>query len=72
MFLAVDHMDESGAEHRRSITGRRRSEGGGGCPSIALWLKREGFPPGFQILCHNCNWAKSRGGCPHNKENSNE
>jgi hypothetical protein len=31
-----------------------------------LWLKNHGWPPGFQVLCHNCNLAKSLYGiCPH-------
>ena len=32
------------------------------------WLEKNGFPSGFQTLCHNCNWAKSRGGCPHQRK----
>jgi hypothetical protein len=31
-------------------------------------LKRRGFPPGHQVLCHNCNMAKQfYGQCPHKK-----
>ena len=26
---------------------------------------KSGCSAGFQILCHNCNYAKSRGLCPH-------
>jgi len=30
------------------------------------WLVANDFPPGFQVLCANCNMAKDRpGGCPH-------
>ncbi len=30
------------------------------------WLKKQGYPPGFQVLCHNCNLAKGYyGACPH-------
>jgi hypothetical protein len=25
----------------------------------------ENYPAGYQVLCFNCNWAKSHGGCPH-------
>ncbi len=57
-FLLIDHIDGTGAARRRS-----------GIDSgfhFHLWLRREGFPPGFQILCHNCNQAKgSHGQCPH-------
>jgi hypothetical protein len=24
-------------------------------------------PPGFRVLCFNCNYAEFRGGCPHKK-----
>ena len=33
------------------------------------WIIRNNFPDGFQILCHNCNFAKgyprNNGKCPH-------
>jgi hypothetical protein len=30
------------------------------------WLVKNKFPGGFQVLCHNCNYAKARSGrCPH-------
>ena len=30
------------------------------------WLKLRGHPPGFQVLCLNCNFAKGHfGHCPH-------
>jgi hypothetical protein len=55
-FLVVDHVDGGGTAHRREIPSSR----------IYFWLKNNGFPPGFQILCHNCNYAKFRyGRCPH-------
>ena len=56
MFLAVDHIDNNGAQHRKEIGGVR----------IYKWLIENNFPPGFQILCHNCNLAKEfYGECPH-------
>lgn len=56
-FLALDHINGGGARHRR---------GGQSASSIALWVQRHGFPPGFQVLCHNCNLAKGfYGVCPH-------
>lgn len=55
IFLALDHINENGAEHRKSIHSGR----------FYQWIAKNGFPKGFQVLCHNCNWAKSRGGCPH-------
>jgi len=33
-----------------------------------VWLKRNYFPTGFQLLCHNCNLAKGfYGKCPHDE-----
>jgi hypothetical protein len=50
IFLCIDHINGKGHEHLRQI----------GTRGIGLyeWLKREGFPSGFQVLCHNCNHAK--------------
>jgi hypothetical protein len=45
-FLGLDHINGGGnAEVRRF-----------GSP-VRLWwhLKKHGFPPGYQVLCHNCN-----------------
>lgn len=59
-FLAVDHINGGGYQHRKSI--------GGGSDGLYSWLIRNNFPPGFQMLCHNCNFAEShRGGCPHKR-----
>ena len=54
-FLAIDHIDKKGK------LGIRDSG------SNLYWrLKREGWPDGFQILCHNCNLALGfYGYCPH-------
>ena len=58
-FLQIDHIDNNGAEHRRSDASAWR---------IYRWLKKNDYPEGFQILCANCNWAKGRYGyCPHQR-----
>ncbi len=50
-FLCVDHIDGNGSGDHKGLY---------------LRLKSEGFPSGFQVLCHNCNWGKFRyGKCPH-------
>lgn len=59
-FLSIDHVNNDGAEHKRRenlVTGEQ----------MYRWLKRHGFPPGFQILCMNCQWGKrnNNGVCPH-------
>jgi hypothetical protein len=33
-----------------------------------FWLKRNGYPKGFRVLCHNCNSARGLYGyCPHKR-----
>lgn len=57
-FLTIDHIDGcGGAERRRQGLGH----------SFYAWLRRNGWPPGFQVLCYNCNLgrAKNDGICPH-------
>lgn len=64
VFLAIDHVDGGGNRHRRSMSSTGKMVGGS---NVFAWLSRHGFPPGFQVLCHNCNFAKSHGGCPHSR-----
>jgi len=60
-FLTIDHTNGNGAEHRRHI--------GTATHTLLLWLKRNGYPPGFRVLCMNCNFSAGvRGYCPHEKE----
>jgi hypothetical protein len=34
---------------------------------LYLWLKQNNYPPGFRVLCMNCNFAIGHSGyCPHN------
>lgn len=56
-FLSVDHVNGDGAAHRKEI----------GIGRLYEWLKKHGFPREvFQVLCWNCNRAKSDGAeCPH-------
>lgn len=65
-FLTLDHIDGKGADHRRELFGNRRNGAG---EVMYRWLRKQGFPAGFQVLCWNCNWAKhSLGECPHQTE----
>lgn len=63
LFLCLDHMEGNGNRHRAEIgvSGRGRN--------IYTWLKKNKFPEGFQVLCHNCNNGKHLNGgvCPHKK-----
>ena len=54
-FLAIDHINGGGFKHRKTISG-----------NFFVHLVKNNFPPGFQVLCHNCNMAKGfYGKCPH-------
>ena len=59
-FLSIDHINGDGADHRRRVAGDRRFP-------LYQWLKKNSFPPGFRVLCMNCNVGKYRNGgvCPH-------
>jgi len=57
VFLTIDHTNNDGAKHRKEV--------GRAAYNICRWLHRNGYPPGFQVLCMNCNWAKRFGPCPH-------
>jgi len=59
-FLTIDHVDGE-ASVQRMKTGREPS----GC-RLYWYLKRNGFPEGYRVLCANCNMAMSiHGQCPH-------
>ena len=55
-FLAMDHINGGGRKHYQAIK----------WGTIYRWLKKNGYPDGFQVLCNNCNMAKGMfGACPH-------
>lgn len=60
-FLTIDHINGNGRKHRKKIKEK-----------ICVWLVKNKFPKGFQVLCFNCNWGryKNKGICPHKKKNS--
>lgn len=58
-FLVIDHITGGGNAHRREI---KTSSG----THFYLWLIRNNFPPGFRVLCHNCNFSYGTyDRCPH-------
>jgi hypothetical protein len=59
-FLTMDHPNNDGAEHRRKT-------GCGTGVKFYQWLRKNGYPKEFQILCWNCNCGKRDNGgvCPH-------
>lgn len=46
--LTIDHINDDGAEHRRKFK----------IKNLYRWLKKNDYPPGFQILCQNHNIGK--------------
>jgi len=67
LFLTIDHINNDGANHRRAVKKSSPGNGKGGSTAVYKWLRDNGYPKGFQILCMNCNFGKSRnkGVCPH-------
>ena len=61
MFLSIDHVDNNGAQERKS------GQYSGSGYSFYRWLRKNGFPPGYQVLCMNCQVGKHKNGgvCPH-------
>jgi len=54
-FLTIDHIHGGGKQHRKEIK-----------IDFYLWLKRNNFPDGFQVLCMNCQFGRKKcGECPH-------
>jgi hypothetical protein len=60
-FLTLNHTDNDGRKHREEV---------GAGSQIYGWLVRNNFPlePKLQVLCWNCQEAKTHYGyCPHKK-----
>jgi len=58
IMLSIDHINRDGAAHRRII--------GRGSDRLYAWLKKNNYPPGFRVLCINCNMTLGMtGSCPH-------
>ncbi len=53
IFLTIDHINEDGAAHRRSLTGTRA-----GGEKTYNSVVNDNFPATYQVLCFNCNHAK--------------
>jgi hypothetical protein len=60
--LSIDHINGGGLAHLRLL----KINGGVGFYS---WLKKNGYPTGYRVLCMNCNQAKGiYGHCPHESD----
>ena len=49
--LCLDHINDNGHYERTVLNAGRGS-------NFYQWLKNRGFPSGYQVLCHNCNYLK--------------
>lgn len=61
-FLSVDHINGGGNKHRKEVNSKGNS--------LYRWIINNKFPPMFQILCYNCNFAKDHTidkKCPHKR-----
>lgn len=60
IFLCIDHINNDGKKHREVNNVKTGN-------MFYRWLVKNNFPSGFQVLCYNCNTAKSinNGVCPH-------
>ncbi len=59
-FLTIEHIGGGGAEHRRSLSKTTSFTGN----KFYSWLKQHGYPPGYEVLCFNCNCTRNvRGHC---------
>jgi len=46
--LSLDHINGNGNQQRKQL----------GADSIYVWLIKNNFPEGYQVLCMNCQWIK--------------
>ena len=46
--LSLDHINNDGQEHRKSI----------GRVNFYRFIRQQGYPKGYQVLCMNCQWVK--------------
>lgn len=61
LFLTLDHINNDGGKFRKKYGFKNHG------PKFYKWLRDNGYPSGYQVLCSNCNHGKHRnkGICPH-------
>lgn len=53
--LSIDHVNGDGAAHTEEVFGSKRIRG----YRFYLWLRKNDYPPGYQVLCRPCNHSKA-------------
>jgi hypothetical protein len=60
--LSIDHVGGGGVAHDKELQSQGKRFG-------YRWLKSQGYPPGYRVLCLSCNMALGfYGYCPHERE----
>jgi len=59
-YLTLDHIDDTGAQDRAAMTLD-------GSTNMYSRVRKLGYPDGYQTMCANCNFGRSRNNriCPH-------
>ena len=69
IFLTIDHIKGWKNYNEPDLSKRRGSKRLGG-KDLYRYLQKNNFPTGYQVLCMNCNSAKSDDEvCPHQRSN---
>lgn len=59
-MLELDHINNDGSKNRKELFGKNS------CAQFYFTMRKQGFPPGLQVMCASCNKAKHINGvCPH-------
>jgi hypothetical protein len=53
--LCLDHINDNGSQERKTVMGKNKNGSG---TRFYGYIKKMGFPDGYQTLCANCNLIK--------------
>lgn len=57
--LCLDHINNDGAAHRKKLCKQlANAPRGSGSYAVYRDVKKNNYPPQYQVLCHNCNTIK--------------
>jgi len=61
--LCIDHIENNGSRQRKELFGDSRQGN-----QMYWWLRKNGFPVGYQVFCWNCNHKKQVENLRNDKE----